>query len=73
MILKVKDHHGQLFQVVIINKPSNYVEQHKQILLKIGNPLLGWIYSNPVLSQGFPKMDDLPSWMTEQQKKIALS
>jgi len=31
------------------------------------------MYSNPVLTRGFAKTDDLPLWMTEEQKKIALS
>ena len=73
VVSQVQEGSGQIVQIVIINIPDDFVREHKSIILKIAEPLLGWMYCDNVLADGYVKSELLPRWMTDRQKKIALS
>ena len=73
VVSQVQDSSGQIVQIVIINIPDHFVCEHKSIILKIAKPLWGWMYRDNVLAEGYVKTKNLPHWMTDNQKKIALS
>ena len=73
VVSKVQDEKGQILQVVICKIPPAILDDHEKHLLKLAEPLLGWLYQEDVTNNGFVTANDTPNRMTVDQQNLVLS
>ena len=69
VVAKVEYGLGEIVQVVICHIPEQKINEHKELIVEIGEPLLKWMYSEELMSRKHLIINDLPKWMRKEKKE----
>ena len=67
---KVEDDEGCIMQIVVITIMEEVKTAHKEILVVVGDPLIGWMHTVTMKNKGFLEDADLPTWLDEQSCSV---
>ena len=67
---KVEDGEGCIMQIVVIAILEEVKTAHKEILMVVGDPLIGCMHAVTMKNKGFLEDADLPTWLDEQSCSV---
>ncbi len=67
------DNESEVIQYVVVEFSHDLREDHYMLLKTVGEPLVGWLYDKELLSRGYLKKGDCPTWMSDEDINDCIS